>query len=602
MARKKKQSKVIEFIAVALAVIGCVGVLGSLFKDSSFLGDGTSSSENEKLYSYVVMSDVHQESTNFRNGIDDFDNAVSVMNDIDVDHVFITGDVGYDGTGAENGQYYELATYNAAISKSTGPKYYPVRGNHDTTFGDDVWLNYTGVAENFEIKVGNDVFLGMSMYESGSHSATLASPYGENAEWLLGKLDEHKGKRIFLMMHLPLLGGAGLLPGHSKYEVYGFTSDSAEAAAIRSAIESTDNVVVFSGHTHFEFAVEETYPNVNVYDVEDKNVNLVHVPSVAYPRDVNGSDTNGSQDKSQCYIVDVYKTKVVLRGFDLVAGEYMKDYVYTLYNDGSVGRVNSSTTDNGSSGDSSTGDSSTGDSSTTTVTAISGSMTPVSGTVYGGVCGSATTINQLKSTVASTYNITFKELELYSNQTAVYMSNASSILTINLIGVNSIDVSGGAATQRSISSSGTSGNFIVGSTEDRFYSSLILTGPTAGTVAALKGDWTIENAIVELSGTVDPTSNGVCVVSKGITLKKDAAFGINSSCVILNKCDNGYLEVNLGSATPGTSTITVTAYADSGYTLTALLINGVEQSLDTVLTMPATGEDLLIQGVFTKTA
>ena len=297
--------------------------------------------EGELLYSYAVLSDVHMFSTDgipsdgivkesetgYRESVSDFNRAIERINLFDLEFAFITGDVGYVSSADE------LTLYKNAIANSQIP-YYPVRGNHDTGFSDLVWQEATGVAENFEILKGDDVFLGMSMYESNTPSVgTKETSYESNGLWLQEKLQEYKGKRIYLFMHLPFPNSAGLLDGHEKYDAYGFTADSEEAAALFAAIQDADNVTVFSGHTHFEFAVESAYPIVNVHDLNKKNVNLVHVPSVAYPRDKQGDEV---QSKSQCYIVDVYTDKTVLYGYDLVSGNFLTEYVYILYNDGSV--------------------------------------------------------------------------------------------------------------------------------------------------------------------------------------------------------------------------------------------------------------------------
>ena len=598
---KKKKTGFIEAIAVILAVVACIGVFAALFKDVSPSEEPATQNDSGKLYSYAVLSDIHMRSndgatsdgvvsedeTGYRDSVADFTRAVNTLNTAGVEFAFITGDVGYDSTKDE------LKLYQNVRQKSKIP-YYVVRGNHDTGFSDTDWYSGTGNEENFEVKKGNDVFLGMSMYETGSTSASATTPFGENATWLHGKLDEHKGKRIFVMMHFPMPGGAGLRDGES----YGFASGSIEATNLDTKFKDTNNVVVFSGHTHFEFGVEETYPNINVYDVPDKNVNYVHVPSVAYPRD---KDKTEVAEKSQCYIVDVYKTKVVLRGCDLVTGLFMEDYVYTLYNDGTVKRVGDTSNDNSSS-DSTTGDSATGDSTTTTVTAITGSMLPVSDTVYGGVCGVSTAVYQLKSanTVTGSFDFTFRNLSVTSSDTVVYMAG-DSVTTIRLEGTNTIDTSSSAkTTQRTISSSGTSGNYLIGVGVG---AELILKGHTAATTEVIKGNWTIENATVITTGTTNSTYAGVELVNgKGISLRKNAAFSLNSSKVQLNSCTNGYLELHLGTAIAGTSTLTITPYANTGYTLTAILVNGVQKSPDTALTMPATGETLTIQGVFTKTA
>ena len=319
-----KTTRIIALFALVLSILSYFCFFGVLCQN-------TLAPSPKKLYSYAVLSDIHMRSNDgnltdgivsdtekgFNDSIADFNRAIERMNDLDVKFSFITGDVGYDS------ELDELVLYKNALQNST-INYYPVRGNHDTKFADDTWALYTGVEENFEIVKGNDVFLGMSMYESGSASSSADTPFDENATWLLNKLDEHKGKRISVFMHLPFPGYAGLRDG----EHYGFSASSAEDDALLNKMNEVGNVTCYSGHTHFEFGSESTYPNMNVYPTSN-NVNLVHVPSCAYPRNALKQEV---QSKSQCYIVDVYENKTVLRAFDLVTGKYMKNYVYTIEN------------------------------------------------------------------------------------------------------------------------------------------------------------------------------------------------------------------------------------------------------------------------------
>ncbi len=574
MAKKKSLGTTILSLFLCIMVLaGAVGLLSSL-TDAVEPVDPNPSVANEKQYSYAVISDIHQRETSYREGNEDFINAVDKLEQLDLEYVFIAGDVGYDSYESE------LQIYKNVIAESE-LTFYPVRGNHDATISDEVWKSYAGVDENFEIVKGNDVFLGMSLYETNSTSPSGATPYGENATWLLGKLEEHKGKRIAVIMHLPMPGAAGLLPGHATYNAYGFTADSAEAASLRAAFENTDNVTVYSGHTHFEFAVEESYPNVNVYDVENKNVNLVHVPSCAYPRNASGAEV---QEKSQCYIVDVYKDKIVLRGYDLKVGAYIADYVYTLNKDGSVIRVGDETPPD---------DSSSGTTEPVSVTAIAGSMLPVNGTVYGGVCGGSGA-HQLKSTVAANYDITFRDLSLTSTETGIYLSNAGVSLKLRLEGSNSISVS--AANQRAISSSGQTGNEIIGVGSDAV---LNLSTPTGGNSAIIKGDWTIRNASVAATGAVN-SAGGIQIVSTGITIAESGFFFLNSSQVRVIACDHGYITVNMGACIPGTSVVTVAGFSDEGYTFTGFTVGGVAASTTDTFTFPAEGGLLSFQGVFSK--
>jgi len=52
-------------------------------------------------------------------------------------------------------------------------------------------------------------------------------------------------------------------------------------------LKNHGNVVAFSGHTHYAFSVEDYYSWVMHYSWQENesHVDLVHVPSLAIPRD-----------------------------------------------------------------------------------------------------------------------------------------------------------------------------------------------------------------------------------------------------------------------------------------------------------------------------
>ena len=606
----------------------------------------------EKMYTFGALSDIHLGYED-RNATADFHRAITALQNLGVDFVGISGDVGYYSDTSS--VITELQGYKDALDNYATVPFYTVTGNHDIKHPDDVWEQYTGHPKNFEIVHNGDVFLFMSLTQKDKASSH-DTPYTTSLTWLKEKLSRYQGARIFVFMHYPISNYSGLRDG----EYYGFSSASTEDDELLSTLLSTKNVVVFSGHTHFKLDCEADYDTINVFNFQHKKVSLVHIPSCAYPRD---SAKKEQEQLSEGYVVEVYEKGVILRGVDLVTGDYMPNYEYAFMIDNNPDVANSSaivlstneislsakesaeievsltdpirkTITISASNDYITvsptsftldedkisqtititaGELETSESVLITVNAdgltprtisvsltheepeeiivaISGTMTPVNGTIYGGVCGGGvyTAVNQLKSASSGTYNFTFRNLMVTSSETPVYMSAGGSTTTINLEGINTLDTSGVAKlTQRAISSSGTNGNYLIGVGEG---AELILKGKTTATTELIKGDWTIENAKVTGIGTTVSGQVLVEVISKGITLRKSGAFSLNGTGVELVACENGYIEVNLGSATAGTSAITIKAYPDAGYTYTGI----------TSAVMPASGETLTIQGVFTK--
>jgi hypothetical protein len=506
-------------------------------------------------------------------------------------------------------------------------------------------------------------------------------------------------------MHYPITGYAGL----QVHQSYGFSSDSSEDAVLLKMLLDTDNVTVFNGHTHYKFECEDKEtgggdkiipcPDINVSKFANRNIAIAHIPSCAYPRNLNS--TNYEEEKlSQGYVVDVYEHGVVLRAVDFVEETYMPEYEYTVMIESNPISADTSAillsqySVSLSSGESAEvevtlkgtasktitvsesndyievsptsftlGGSNTSQIVTITAgqlkaseTAIitvgadgvtpktisvaltheavepeepevtktpipAGAVAPTNGEIYGTACGSATATYQLTDNKAvGNYNFTLFDLELKSNQTALYFGatgansatgKTGTAVNITLKGNNIIDVTSGNKSQRVISSSGTSENYFIGVNDaEGNMATLTLKGTTVtGAGALIKGYWIIENAVVTAIGTMDSASGGINVVADGMVLHKNGTFSIGTpkegvelkdylSTVELLTCENGYLDVKLGAAKAGATALTITPYADSGYTLTAIKVNGVDQPIGTALTMPKSGETLTIMGVF----
>ena len=90
------------------------------------------------------------------------------------------------------------------------------------------------------------------------------------------------------------------------------------------------NVVLFHGHSHFKFYLQELDRKANYSDA--LGFRSVHIPSLAVPRD----DTNGDgvaeniYADSEGYVVDVYENGIHLRGRDFVKGEFLPIASYWL--------------------------------------------------------------------------------------------------------------------------------------------------------------------------------------------------------------------------------------------------------------------------------
>lgn len=594
-----------------------------------------------KLYTFGVLSDIHLRSDNYNHGIDDFNRAIPCMQNLGAEFIGITGDLGHAGTDDE------LVLYQDALNAYASIPFHIIRGNHDVKFTEENWITYTGFASNHEFIYNGDVFLFLSRDISTDSSNTQATPYSEGLTWIKERLERYKGARIFIFCHYPPSGYSGLADG----QYYGWSSASTEDDELVTAINQTKNVVMFTGHTHYKFQVEDTYDNINIYRFNASRTALVHVPSCAYPRNAS---SGVESDLSQGYLVEVYEQGVVLHGVDLVTGELMPEYEYALTMDNnpsasanaiiiensdisidagesvrigvkldapanavvnvSANNTNvivSPTTLTFTESNYSTmqyititGAVDVGNNATSIVTlsadgfndrtisvtlgeitlteTISGTNTIVDGAAYGGTYSDRT----LNFPEAGTFNIKFVNLNLSYSSTPVLMKGNPINGTINVYGDNTFT----STSSRGISSSSDTPINLVGVGNG---ASLMSKGRGSSS-AGLKGDWNITN----LDFIVETVKTPIDIISKGITIIGNGSVTMNTAKVEVLTSGHGTLSVNLGAATAGSSAITITSTPDSGYTLESILVNGVA-STDS-LTMPAAGETMTIQGVFTE--
>lgn len=592
-----------------------------------------------KMYTFGVLSDIHLRSDNYNHGIDDFHRAIPCLQNLGAEFIGIAGDLGHAGTDNE------LVLYQDALNAYATVPFHIIRGNHDVKFTEENWLSYTGFSSNHEFVYGGDVFLFLSRDISTDTSNTQATPYAEGLTWLKDRLERYKGARIFLFVHYPPSGYSGLVDG----QYYGFSSASTEDDELVTAINQAKNVVVFTGHTHYKFQVEETYDNINIYRFNASRTALVHVPSCAYPRNAS---SGVEEALSQGYLVEAYEQGVVLRGVDLVTGELMPEYEYALTMDNNpsasanaiILETNDVSIDAGASVqvgvkiDAPANAVVSVSANNTNVTVSPATLTFTEGnhnvmqyiTITGAtdVGNNATSIVTLSADGFNnrTISVTLGEIILtetvsgsntivdgaayggtYSDRTLNFPNagtfnikfvnlNMSYSATPVLMKGNPIDgtihlvgTNKLTGSNRGLSSSSTTPIKLLGDG-----SATLEVISSSSRYTALKGDFEI--TALDMSVTANKTP--MDIINSGVTIVGNGSYSVNTAKVQLLTCDHGSLSVNMGAGTPGSSAITVTATPDDGYALSAILVNGVA-STDS-LTMPAAGETMTIQGVFAE--
>ena len=592
----------------------------------------------DKMYTFGVLSDIHLRPDNFRHGIDDFNRAIPCMQNLGAEFVGITGDIGFYGN------INELELYQSAKNNLATVPFYAVRGNHDKPFSDSDWQTYTGFPPNYEFVYNGDVFLFLSLDQVDNTTSTVDVGYSVGFEWLKERLDRYKEARIFIFIHFPPTGYSGLRDG----QYYGWSSASTEDEAFVKAINQTKNAIVFTGHTHYKFQVEDKYNNINIYRFNASRTALVHVPSCAYPRNANSGE---EESLSQGYLVEVYEQGVIIRGVDLVAGELMPEYEYVVTIDNnpmatenaiivsthdiSLDAGNSTQLEvNMASPASVTVFVSSNNSNitvspaslvftednynipqTVTITApanINNNATSMVTFEANGIVSKTTSVT-LKSSIVTTDLVSGKndivdgavysgsysnsylshplegDFEItFMNLTLIYPQNGNAVYLkrtpINGI-IHMVGTNKLQGTNRGLSSTSTTPIKLIGD------GSATLEIANTRTYAAIKGDFEIINLDVDVTTGVTPIE----VVNSGITIVGNGSYSVKTAKVQLLACEHGSLSVNVGNSAPG-SVITITSTPENGYILSSILVNGVA-STDS-LTMPAAGETMTIQGVF----
>ncbi|MBR3974142.1 MAG: metallophosphoesterase [Oscillospiraceae bacterium] len=279
------------------------------------IADAMHTDLGEKLYSFGAISDIH---INDGDGNDALRRAILALQNEGVEFICTAGDI------CTSASVPELQKYQTIVNEAAVVPIYSCTGNHDRGLTNENWKTYVGHALNYVFEYQNDVFIFLPLATESSITPSGDTPYGEdNLQWLREQLDLYKGRRIFVFTHFPLSGYSGLRTG----QYYGFTSASAEDDSILSAMNSTKNVMHFSGHTHFLFEVEESYDNINVIQMNFNDCATVHIPSSNLPRDASNTY---QEELSQGYMVNVYENAVVLKPVDFVAGSYISGYEYIL--------------------------------------------------------------------------------------------------------------------------------------------------------------------------------------------------------------------------------------------------------------------------------
>jgi hypothetical protein len=140
----------------------------------------------------------------------------------------------------------------------------------------------------------------------------------DQLQWLETKLSEQAlpEQPIFVFLHQPLMD---TVAGSMKEQGwYGVNQD----AALKAVLSRYPQVILFSGHTHWQLEAQHT-----MYEGGGQLPTMFNASSVAYL----WTDEDEHLEGSESLHVDVYRDRVVVKGRNHVTGSWIEGAEYTVH-------------------------------------------------------------------------------------------------------------------------------------------------------------------------------------------------------------------------------------------------------------------------------
>lgn len=295
------------------------------------------------LYSFGATSDLHLQ---YATGMSDFAKALAYFEKQGLPFSCVCGDLTWAGTMVNADKYTSEWKGGLEDYKDIKGNYpvYAMGGNHETytatydtstntwssvSTGLDVelWKAMTGDEPFYTISnqptdaskhnvynatlPDTDVFIMLSIYYASAPNLWLEGEW----EWLQSTLEANKNKRCFVFFHEhdnddKTADPFGIYP-------HGISEGKAQGKAFIDLMRQYKNTIWFHGHTHTTF-LEDHPPVANI---SHRGYKTVNIPSLQGPRKWNEEtgDFVGWADKAECYVIDVYENRIVLKALDLTA-------------------------------------------------------------------------------------------------------------------------------------------------------------------------------------------------------------------------------------------------------------------------------------------
>ena len=363
----KGETEVYSFTAIPDGAAGILAYRGALMEAYTALPENKNPSNDEKIYSFGALSDVHFNRYSLSltdDSMNAFPNALNFLDAMGVDFVAMSGDL---SSSSETNAYEK---FNYIASKYDFPVY-TCTGNHDckSYMDRDAWrsLINTGVYGSEESEqlpyINNDtldfvyvpengkgdVFIFLSQqywdynnYPDDDEEGESRIVTDEQLDRLEETLESYKDRTVYLFFHTFFANldtndaktGEGNLvnPGGEYYDLT-YTVGTADETRFRQLLIKYKNVITFNGHSHWAFDMIKYNPITNITDYDGKSATFVHISSVASPRRVTDNATDRTEyymRDSEGYLVTVYDDYVLLQGVGFLKGQMLSYATYMI--------------------------------------------------------------------------------------------------------------------------------------------------------------------------------------------------------------------------------------------------------------------------------
>lgn len=271
-----------------------------------------------KLYSFGLLSDVHcsaANNTEFSVSGLRFHNALSFFEDQACSFCCVSGDltnIGLYAEGDKENLYpYQFNEFKRVCDLHSALEVYPVCGNHESyvnpiTQNPEELQYYTGNGLTYTIAQGNDLFVFV-----GQPTGTLPMS-DDGLTWLGDTLEANKHKRCFVFIHPFVHAGDSGNP-LDLHHVPIFDTWAKKQTFI-NLLKGCPNAILFHGHSHMDFENQFVVKNANYSTA--LGYKSLHVPAIAYTRNVSTGEIVQNSNGQQGYVCDVYENHIVLKGYD----------------------------------------------------------------------------------------------------------------------------------------------------------------------------------------------------------------------------------------------------------------------------------------------